>query len=189
MSDPENLQMSDAENLQTSDPENPQKRAWEEHKFFLTNYAIIFVLNLVQFCLTIYGNHKLNTDPDHVDYYIGDWSALKLDLAVSCLTWVFLAYGIFRHFWPELLSEHITSMHDWDKVFMDGVIWILQFSAAIDQTVFITAYFHCDVECSQLSSGSVNRNRAYTVFAWLLVAAWTLQLIYSLYSSRAFSRG
>jgi len=139
--------------------------------------------------LTGPGNHKLSTDTDHLDYYIGDWSALKFDLAVSCLTWLFLAYGLFRHFKGHLLPEWITSMYHWDKVIANIIILILQFSAAIDQTVFVTAYFHCDVECSRLNPGSTNRNVAYTVFAWLLVVAWLPQLIYSLYESRAISRG
>lgn len=86
----------------------------------------------------------------------------------ACLTWIFLAYGIirrYRHGWVNFLA----TAKEWDQVVANFVIWALQLSAAATQTAFINDYFHCEVECDSLNEGSVHRNTAYAVFAWLLL--------------------
>jgi hypothetical protein len=133
------------------------------------------------------GRHKLETDFDHIDYFLGNWDALKLCLAVvgsgivwsftdigiltlrdqACLTWVFLAYGIIRHFRDEWIP-FFAAAKKWDQVIANGIIWVLQLSAAATQTAFVNDYFHCEVECDSLNLGSISRNTAYAVFAWLL---------------------
>jgi len=176
------MEMDDPESGATRHGMKKTKRP--DDTFFVLNYSIIAVLNLVQFSLTTYGRHKLDTDYDHDDDLISNWDALKFCLAVACLTWVALLYGIIRRFSKYDFFPCFTMRKDWDQVVVQAIIWILQLSAAATQTAFVNDYFHCVVACDYLNRGSHDRNVAYAVFAWLLWLAWTPQLFWSLWDSR-----
>lgn len=182
--------MDDLEFADNNAHKSPNKgKGWNDDRFFAINYIVIAVLNVAQFSLTIYGRHKLDTDYDHDDLAFANWNALYLCLAVACLTWVALAYGVIRR-----SDEHdqiipcFAAANKWDQVIVNGIIWTLQLSAAATQTAFVSTYFHCVVTCNTLNTGSLRRNTAYEVLAWLLSVAWTPQFVWSLWYSREMSK-
>ncbi|WPH03963.1 Hypothetical protein R9X50_00684600 [Acrodontium crateriforme] len=168
--------------LEQLDVEVPADRsAAHETKRMWQNYLVIAILNTPLFFLTIYGCSRLR--------YVGNleyssWDALKLCLSVSILNWLFMAYGLVRHYQPGYLHLLISYTKKWDRVIAYFVISLLNLIAAIVQTSFITQLFYCKILCGELNQHSKQRNIGYTILTWFLFVAWLPRLIRSSFDSR-----